>query len=107
MGRLGKDRSPRQADVPLRARNNLHRPKRKFEFARPTQSRARKYHATVVGRYDQLPVDRPAPGFTPSWSSAASSAFASAISGISDVGAKPSRAGARMSWASTGRAVDW
>lgn len=40
-------------------------------------------------------------------SSAASSAFASAISGISDVGAKPSRAGARMPWASTGRAVDW
>ena len=36
----------------------------------------------------------------------ASSACASAISGISGVGAKPSSAGARTAWASAGRAVD-
>jgi len=37
----------------------------------------------------------------------ASSARASAISGISGVGSKPSSAGARTAWASAGRAVDW
>jgi hypothetical protein len=37
----------------------------------------------------------------------ANSACASAISGISGVCTRPSSAGARMSWASTGRAVDW
>ena len=37
---------------------------------------------------------------------AASSACASAISGISGVGEKPSSAGARTAWASTGRAVE-
>jgi len=36
----------------------------------------------------------------------ASSACASAISGISGVGAKPSSAGARTAWASTGRPAD-
>jgi len=36
----------------------------------------------------------------------ASSACASAISGISGVGKKPSSAGARTAWASTGRPVD-
>jgi hypothetical protein len=35
-----------------------------------------------------------------------SSAWAAAISGISGVGAKPSSAGARTAWASTGRPVD-
>jgi hypothetical protein len=38
---------------------------------------------------------------------AASRASASAISGISDIGAKPSSAGARIALASVGRAVDW
>ena len=33
--------------------------------------------------------------------------IASAISGISGVGAKPSSAGARTAWASAGRPVDW
>ena len=37
---------------------------------------------------------------------ATNSACASAISGISGVGEKPSSAGARIAWASTGRAVD-
>ncbi len=32
---------------------------------------------------------------------------ASAISGISGVGEKPSRAGARTAWASAGRPIDW
>ncbi len=36
-----------------------------------------------------------------------SSACASAISGISGVGEKPSSAGARTAWASFGRPVDW
>ena len=36
-----------------------------------------------------------------------SSACASAISGISGVGEKPSSAGARTAWASAGRPVDW
>src|ERR1700722_13822034 len=35
------------------------------------------------------------------------SARAPSISGISDVGEKPSSAGARTAWASTGRPVDW
>jgi hypothetical protein len=39
--------------------------------------------------------------------SAASNACASAISGISGVGAKPSSAGARTAWASARRPVDW
>jgi hypothetical protein len=38
---------------------------------------------------------------------ATTTACASAISGISGVGAKPSSAGARTAWASTGRPVDW
>ena len=40
-------------------------------------------------------------------SNAASRASASAISGISSVGAKPSSAGARTAWASTGRPARW
>src|SRR5271166_4005492 len=36
-----------------------------------------------------------------------SSACASAISGISGVGEKPSSAGARTAWASAGRSVNW
>jgi hypothetical protein len=85
---------------------NLHCPKRKFEFARATQRRATKYHATVVvDTISSLSIGPPH-GSRPH-SSAASRALASAISGISDVGVKPLRAGARMSWAATGRAVDW
>ena len=38
--------------------------------------------------------------------SASNSACASAISGISGVGEKPSSAGARTAWASAGRPVD-
>ena len=72
-----------------------------------TESRRSQIPAGVdIGRYGQLSADRPAPRFAPSLSSAASSACASAISGISGLGEKPSSAGARAAWASTGRPVD-
>src|SRR5271170_4535424 len=44
---------------------------------------------------------------THKWVSDSNSAFASAICGNSGVGEKPSSAGPRTSWASTGRPVDW
>ena len=58
-----------------------------------------------IGQCAQLPADRPLPTFTRSPPSAASSACASAICGISGVGEKPWSAGARAAWASAGRPV--
>lgn len=44
---------------------NLHCPKRKFEFARATQRRATKYHATVLPGADFLVADAVRPNRSP------------------------------------------